>query len=47
LNTAYAYEDNPLTERKIENATTNLKPACKKILQRISRNNTATIAQKG
>jgi hypothetical protein len=38
------YEDNPLFERKIENAIAGLKPICKKILQRISKKNAATIA---
>jgi hypothetical protein len=44
MNVAYVYEDNPLFERKIENATAGLKPICKKILQRISKKNAATIA---
>jgi integrase len=44
MNIAYVYEDNPLTEGKIENAALSLKPACKKILQRISKNNASIIA---
>jgi hypothetical protein len=40
MNIAYVYEDNPLFERKIENATAGLKP----ILQRILKKNAATIA---
>jgi hypothetical protein len=36
MNIAYASEDNPLSERKIESASTGLKPDCKKLLQRIS-----------
>ena len=30
MNVTSVYEENPLFERKIENATTGLKPACKK-----------------
>lgn len=41
---AYVYEDSPLFDRKIENATTGLKPACKKILQGISKKNAVIIA---
>ena len=37
-NIAYVSEDNPLSERKIESASTGLKPDCKKQLQRISKN---------
>ena len=44
MDIAYGYEDNPLFDRKIENATTVLKPACKKILYRISKKNAAIIA---
>ena len=44
MNIAYVYEDNPLFDRRIENATTGLKPGCKKILQRISKKNAAIIA---
>jgi integrase len=44
MNIAYVYEDNLLTGRKIENATRGLKPACKKILQGISKKNAAIIA---
>ncbi|MGB8641788.1 MAG: hypothetical protein WCD28_05835, partial [Nitrososphaeraceae archaeon] len=38
------YEDDPLFERKIENATKGLKPACKKILKRVSKRNAVIIA---
>jgi len=44
MNIAYDYEDNPLFDRKIENATSGLKPICKKILQRVSKNNAVIIA---
>jgi hypothetical protein len=44
MNVTSVYEENPLFERKIENATTGLKPACKKILQRISKKNAVIIA---
>jgi integrase len=44
MNIAYAYEDDLLFERKIENATAGLKPACKKILKRVSKTNAAIIA---
>jgi integrase len=44
MNIAYVYEDNPLTERKIEDATIGLESACKKILRSISRKNAAIIA---
>jgi hypothetical protein len=43
MNIVYVCEDNPLFERKIENATRGLKPACKKILQRISKKNAVII----
>ena len=39
MNIAYIYEDDPLFEGKIENATAGLKPACKKILKRVSKIN--------
>ena len=44
MNIAYVYEDDPLFERKIGNATAGLKPACKKILKRVSRINAVIIA---
>jgi integrase len=44
MNIVYIDEDNPLFDRKIENATRGLKPACKKILQRISKKNAVIIA---
>lgn len=44
MNIAYIYEDDPLIERKIENATTGLKPACKKILKRVSKTNAVIVA---
>jgi ribosomal protein S17E len=44
MNIAYDYEGNPLFDRKIENATSGLKPICKKILQRVSKNNAVIIA---
>ena len=44
MNIAYIYEDDPLFERKIGNATAGLKPACKKILKRVSRINAVIIA---
>lgn len=44
MNIAYIYEDDPLFERKIENATAGLKPACKKILKRVSKTNAVIIA---
>ncbi|MGB7664094.1 MAG: hypothetical protein WBL67_15270 [Nitrososphaeraceae archaeon] len=43
MNIAYVYEDDPLFERKIENATAGLKPACKKILRRVSKTNAIII----
>lgn len=39
MSTGYVYEADPLIERKIESATSGLKPICKKILQRVSKNN--------
>ena len=44
MNIAYVYEDDPLFERKIENATAGLKPACKKNLKRVSKINAVIIA---
>jgi integrase len=44
MQTAYVYEDNPLFEIKIENATEGLKQACKKILKRVSKKNAVIIA---
>ena len=44
MNIAYVCEDSPLFERKIENATAGLKPACKKILKRGSKTNAIIIA---
>jgi hypothetical protein len=44
MNIAYIYEDDPLFERKIENAATGLKPACKKILKRVSKTNAVIVA---
>ena len=44
MNFHYIYEDDPLFERKIENATMGLKPACKKILKRVSKTNAVIIA---
>ena len=44
MNIAYVYEDDPLFERKIENATAGLKPACKKNLKRVSKTNAVIIA---
>jgi integrase len=44
MNIAYVYESSPLFERKIENATSDLKPICKNILQRVSKNNAVIIA---
>ena len=43
MNIAYVCEDSPLFERKIENATAGLKPACKKILKRVSKTNAIII----
>ena len=43
MNNVYDYEDDPLFERKIENATAGLKPACKKILKRVSKTNAIII----
>lgn len=44
MSIAYVYEDDPLFERKIENVTAGLKPACKKILKRVSKINAVIIA---
>jgi hypothetical protein len=44
MNITYVYEDDPLFERKIENATAGLKSACKKILKRVSKTNAGIIA---
>ena len=44
MNITCVYEDDPLFERKIENATAGLKPACKKILKRVSKTNAVIIA---
>ena len=44
MNIAYVYEDDPLFERKIENATAGLKPACEKNLKRVSKTNAVIIA---
>jgi hypothetical protein len=44
MNFASVYEDSPLFDKKIENATSGLKPICKKILQRVSKKNAAIIA---
>ena len=44
MDIAYAYENSPLFDRKIENATSSLEPTYKKILQRISKKNAAIIA---
>ena len=44
MNIAYVYESSPLFERKIENATVGLKPACKKILRKVSKTNAIIIA---
>lgn len=44
MDIAYAYEDNPLFDRKIENVTTGLEPYYKKILYRISKKNATIIA---
>ena len=41
MDIAYAYENSPLLDIKIENATSNLEPTYKKILQRISKKNAA------
>ena len=44
MNIAYVYENDSLFERKIENATVDLKPACKKALKRVSKINAVIIA---
>ena len=44
MNIVCIYEDDPIFERKIENATAGLKPACKKILKRVSKTNAVIIA---
>ena len=44
MDIAYDYENSPLLDIKIENATSSLEPTYKKILQRISKKNAAIIA---
>ena len=43
MNNVYDYGDDPLFETKIENATGGLKPACKKILKKVSKTNAIII----
>jgi integrase len=43
MNIAYSYEDSPLLEGKIENATLGLQPACRKILKKVSKTNAINI----
>ena len=43
MNIVNVYEDIPLSERKIENATAGLKLACKNILKRVSKKNAIII----
>lgn len=43
MDIACSYEDNPLFDRKIENATRGISSACKRILQSISRKNASII----
>lgn len=43
MNNVYDYGDDPLFETKIENATGGLKPACKKILKKVSKINAIII----